>query len=136
MNGPIIHTTRTDGLIDFLQLQGMEVEALESPIYRVVRDGELPVYLNIGEEVLTFEVDLGGVCEIACEELYRALLDANTEIQPVSFGLDSSNPEDPRLVLEESRVIGDLSDREILSVFDALELAADKAEQILAPFLK
>ncbi len=136
MNGPTIHTTRTDDLIDFLQMHGMEVEALESSIYRVVRDGELPVFLNIGDEVLSFEVDLGSIAEIGSEDLYKALLDANTEIQPVSFGLDNTNPDDPRLVLAESRVVGDLSDREILSVFDALELATDKAVTILAPLVK
>lgn len=136
MTGPLIHSTRTDTLVDFLQLKGMEVEAIEDKIYRVVRDGELPVFLNIGEEVLSFEVDLGSIAGIRSEDLYKNLLDCNTQIQPVSFGLDNTNPEDPRLVLLESRVIGDLSDREVLSVFDALELATDKAENLLAPYLK
>jgi len=136
MTGPIIHSTRSDTLLDFLQLKGMEVESIDSNIYRVVRDGELPVFLNIGEEVLSFEVDLGAIADIQSETLFKTLLDANTEIQPVSFAVDSTNPEDLRLVLVESRVIGDLSEREILSVFDALELATDQAESILAPLLK
>lgn len=136
MNEPIVHTTRTDNLIDFLQLHGMEVEPVESTIYRVVRDGELPVFLNLGEECITFEVDLGCISEIKNEALLFELLDANTEIQPVSFAVDSTNPEDLRLLLTESRILGDLNDREILSVFDALELAADKAEKILASHLK
>ena len=136
MTVPIIHSTRSDTLLDFLQIRGMEVESIETNIYRVVRDGELPVFLNIGDEVISFEVDLGTIAEIQGEGLFKALLECNTQIQPVSFGLDNTNPEDPRLVLLESRVIGDLSDTEVLSVFDALELATDQAERLLAPFLK
>jgi hypothetical protein len=133
---PIIHSTRSDTLLDFLQIKGMEVESIETNIYRVVRNGELPVFLNIGDEVLSFEVDLGSIAEIQGEALYKALLECNTQVQPVSFGLDNTNPEDPRLVLLESRVIGDLSDSEVLSVFDALELATDQAESLLATYLK
>ena len=133
---PIIHSTRSDTLLDFLQIKGMEVESIETNIYRVVRNGELPLFLNIGDEVLSFEVDLGSIAEIQGEALYKALLECNTQVQPVSFGLDNTNPEDPRLVLLESRVIGDLSDSEVLSVFDALELATDQAESLLATYLK
>jgi len=133
---PIIHSTRSDTLLDFLQLKGMEVESIEADIYRVVRDDELPVFLNIGDEVLSFEVDLGSIAGIQGEDLFKALLECNTRIQPVSFGLDNTNPDDPRLVLQESRVIGDLSDAEVLSVFDALELATDQAESLLANYLK
>jgi hypothetical protein len=133
---PIIHSTRSDTLLDFLQIKGMEVESIETNIYRVVRNGELPVFLNIGDEVLSFEFDLGSIAEIQGEALYKALLECNTQIQPVSFGLDNTNPADPRLVLLESRVIGDLSDSEVLSVFDALELATDQAESLLATYLK
>lgn len=136
MNLPIIHSTRSDTLLDFLQIKGMEVEEIETNIYRVVRDGELPVFLNIGDEVLSFEVDLGSISGIEGEGIFKALLECNTQIQPVSFGLDHTNPEDPRLVLLESRVIGDLSDSEILSVFDALELATDQAEELLSNYLK
>lgn len=136
MNIPIIHSTRSDTLLDFLQMKGMEVESIESNIYRVVRDGELPVFIDIGDEVLSFEVDLGSIGGIQTEALYEALLECNTRIQPVSFGLDNTNPDDPRLVLLESRVIGDLSDAEVLSVFDALELATDQAENLLASYLK
>lgn len=136
MNLPIIHSTRSDTLLDFLQIKGMEVEEIETNIYRVVRDDELPVFLNIGDEVLSFEVDLGSISGIEGEGIFKALLECNTQIQPVSFGLDHTNPEDPRLVLLESRVIGDLSDSEILSVFDALELATDQAEDLLSNYLK
>jgi hypothetical protein len=50
-------------------------------------------------------------------------------------GLDTSHPEDRRLVLVESRETGDLSDQELLAVFDALELAVDRVSEILTPSL-
>lgn len=135
MKLPQVKTTRTDPLIEFLQLHHMEVTEAGDSILSVTRDSELPVFLHIGEEVLTFEVDLGGLAGLSSAELLFDLLDANTEIQPVCFAIDQSNPADPRLILTESRVTGDLSEGEILSVFDALELATDKAETILSKYL-
>lgn len=136
MNLPTVETIRTDHLVDFLQLHDMEVTEVGDSILRVVRETELPVFLNIGEEVITFEVDLGGIRDLAGQELLFELLDANTAVQPVCFAIDNSHPDDPRLILTESRITGDLCDREVLSVFDALELAADKAETILKKHLK
>ena len=135
MNNITVHTKKTDTFTDFLQKHGFEVEALEDNVYRVVREDELPVYMMIGEEAIYFEVDLGNISELADKDLFFKLLDANTEILPVSFGVNNTNPDDPRLVLAESRITGDLSDGEVLSVFDALELAAEKAEEILEPYL-
>jgi hypothetical protein len=53
----------------------------------------------------------------------------------VGFGINNTNPEDPRLVLIESRETGSLDDHEMLSVFAALELAADKAETLLEKYM-
>jgi hypothetical protein len=102
----------------------------------VQRADEVPVFLNITGNTIFFEVDLGSLQGIGSENLYFNLLNLNTEILPVSFGINNSNAEDPRLVLTESREIQDLDDHELLSVFDALELAVDKAEQILTPLLE
>ena len=60
----------------------------------------------------------------------------NTEILPVSFAVNNSNPDDPHLVLVESRITVDLSDQELLAVFDALELATDKAEAVIADYVE
>jgi uncharacterized protein YjfI (DUF2170 family) len=115
----------------FLSLNGFSVEDLGNSVYSVVRDDELPVFVKVEDETLFFEVDLGNVSTIANEAFYFELLDLNTEILPVSLGINNSNPEDPRLVLVESREIGTLDDHEVLSVFDAMELAAEKVEKLL-----
>ncbi|MGB0371110.1 MAG: hypothetical protein ACPGN3_07130 [Opitutales bacterium] len=131
-----VTTERSDGLVEFLQLNDFIVTELEGNILQVVRGEELPVYLYQNNNSLHFEVDLGNISGIASKELYEALLDANTTVQPVCFALSSSNPEDPRLIITESQFTQDLCDQEILGIFDALELAADTAETILSPFLQ
>ena len=128
----LIATRRTEELKPFLELNGFEVEEVGEDIYKVTRESELPVYLSVYGNNMYFELDLGNIKEIAGEDLYFSLLDLNTEILPVSFGINNSNPDDPRLVLVESRETGDLSDQELLAVFDALELATDKAEVLLS----
>ena len=82
-----------------------------------------------------FELDLGNIDAIVSQELLLALLVLNTEILPISVGLDTSNLEDRRLVLVESRETGELNDQELLAVFDALELAVDRVTELLSPYL-
>jgi hypothetical protein len=123
-------------LMEFLQGNDFFVEQVTDTVLRVNRSGELPVFLNVREQSIYFEVDLGNVSEIASEELYFKILDLNTEIQPVSLGINSTNKDDPRLVLIESRETVNLDENEVLSVFDALELAVDKVEELLSGYLK
>ena len=112
------------------------VEELTAKVLKVKRTGEIPVYMNVEESVIFFQVDLGNVSKIAGDDLYFRLLDLNTEILPVSIGISTTNTSDPRLVLIESREISNLDDNEILSVFAALELAVDKVEEMLSEYLK
>lgn len=125
-----IKLQRTEDLPHFLELNGFEVSDLGNDVLRVQRVEELPVFLKISENQIYYEVDLGNISEIVTEELLLNLLDLNTEILPVSFGLDTTNPDDHRLVLVESRETNDMNDQELLSVFDALELAVDRAEEL------
>lgn len=136
MNTIQIKIEKEEEFSRFLLLNGFEVEELGNNIYRVTRADELPVFLKVGEEAIYFEVDLGNLHAFGDASLHFKLLDLNTEILPVSFGINNTNPEDPRLVLVESRETGSLNDHEILSVFDALELAVDRAEELLAPAVK
>jgi hypothetical protein len=135
MNTPKIKLQREEDLSRFLQLHHFQVEDLGKNVLRVQREDELPVFLKVDDAQIYFEVDLGNVDEIASLEFYATLLDLNTEVLPVSFGLDTSNKEDVRLVLVESRETGDLCDDEILAVFDALELAVDRAQEAMTKAL-
>jgi len=122
-----IKLQQEEELTQFLITHSFSVEELGENVYRVQREDELPVFVKQTEKELYFEVDLGSAKELESLDFYRQLLDLNTEVLPVSFGLDTTNPEDVRLVLVESRELGDLSDQELLAVFDALELAVDRA---------
>lgn len=132
----IVQIQKEETLERFLNLHGFEVKGLGDSLFRVVRGEELPVYLKVSEESIYFEADLGNVSAFADRDFYFKLLDLNTEILPVSFGINNANPKDPRLVLLESRETSGLNDNELLKVFDALELAADKAEELLTASMK
>lgn len=126
-----IHIRKEEDLPRFLNMNNFQVEDLGDEIYRIQREDELPVFLKVTDEALFFECDLGSLSGIGTEKLYFDLLNLNAEILPVSFAINGSNEEDPHLVLVESRETTDLDDHELLSVFDAIELAVDKAEQLL-----
>jgi hypothetical protein len=136
MSGVLIATRKTEELMPFLELHGFSVEQIGDKICKVTRDNELPVFVSVYDNNMYFEVDLGNVSAFATTDLYFKLLDLNTEILPVSFAINNSNPDDPHLVLVESRITVDLSDQELLAVFDALELATDKAETVLNDFIE
>lgn len=131
----IAYRKETD-FVSFLELNDYSVETINENIFRVKRPGELPVYISVDHGNMYFELDLGNISEFADKDLYFKLLDMNTEILPISFGINNSHPSDPRLVLVESRETGDLSDQELLAVFAALELAVDKAEGLLSTYVK
>lgn len=133
MNKVLIKLQREDELARFLESNGFTVEELSNDVFRVQREDELPVFLKVDDKQIYFEVDLGNIESILSQELLLSLLALNTEILPVSAGLDTSNPDDRRLVLVESRETGDLNDQELLAVFDALELAVDRVTELLSP---
>jgi hypothetical protein len=136
MSDVLIASRRETDFVSFLELNEFKVENIHENIYRVTRAQELPVYVSINHGNMYFELDLGNISAFADKGLYFKLLDLNTEVLPVSFGINNTNPDDPRLVLIESRETGDLSDQELLAVFDALELAVDKAEVLLSTYIK
>ena len=126
-----IRSVKNFDLQEFLLLNNFSVETVNDHILSVSRDGELPVFLHFDELQIYFQLDLGNVESLASKDFYFKLLDLNTEILPVSLGINSANPDDPRLVLVESREISNLDENEVLSVFDSLELATDKVEELL-----
>ena len=126
-----VHTRKEEDFTKFLSLHDFEIDDLGNGVYRVARGDELPVFVKVSQDGIYFEVDLGDVSDFADKDFYFKLLDLNTEVLPVSFAINNTNPDDPHLVLVESRETGDLNDHELLSVFDALELAVDKAQLLL-----
>jgi hypothetical protein len=135
MKQVIVTSSLKEDLVSFLEGNEFSVTALDDDVYRVERDGELPVFINLEDDHIYFEIDLGNISAVATEKLYHDLLDMNTEILPVAFGINRTNPDDPRLVLVESRETDNLDSNELLCVFTSLELAVDQAETLLADYL-
>ncbi len=131
-----VKSNQTKPLDEFLEAHDYLVERMTDQVYKVSRLQELPVFVQVDEDSVYFEADLGNVSEYATEALYFKMLDLNTEILPVSLGVDTTNPNDPRLVLVESREHKNLDENELLSVFNAIEIATDKVEALLAEYVK
>ncbi len=135
MNEIMVRSRKETPLLEFLQTHNYIVDKLEKTIYRIQRDAQ-EVFMKIEGNTLYFQVDLGSVQPIAGEKLYFDLLDLNTEILPVSLGIDTVSSETPRLIIVESRESQNLDDNEILSVLEALEIAAVKVELVLGRHIK
>lgn len=136
MKNIIVRTTENVNLVDFLFEHDYAVEEVSEVVFQVKKSGEIPVFVSVEGLNMYFEMDLGNIDEIADKDLYFKLLDLNSEILPVSIALNSTNKDDIRLVIVESREIQNIDDNEILSVLSSLELAADKIEILLEDYLK
>lgn len=121
---------------EFLIENDFFVEEITEKILRVNRTGEASVFITASDETIYFSLDLGSINDIGSKELYYKLLDLNTEILPVSVGIDTTNEDDCRLVLVESRECANLDKNELLAIFDALEIAEDKVEATLSEYIK
>ena len=125
-------------LKEFLYSHHFEVKIIDENTMHVVRNTGFPTCLYSRNERLYFQIDLGSLEDISIrnKELYYKLLDLNTEIQPISVGIDSTNPENERLVLVENREFENLNDHELLSIFELFEHAIDKVEIVLSEYIK
>ncbi len=131
-----VRSKKEDGLVDFLRERDFQVEILQEDLLKVSSPEIIDVYIHIKNQSLFFEIEIGIIENFASEELYKKLLDLNTEILPVSLGLDTTSSEKPRLVIVESREIKNLDENEILCVFEAFEIASAKVEVILSQYIK
>ena len=122
-------------LIDFLENRDYIVDEVSDNILSANKSGEMTVYISLIDDVMYFYVDLGNISDIADKDLYFKILDLNTEILPVSIGIDTTNENNNRLVIVESREIDNLDDNELLYIFNAMEIATDKVAMLLAEYL-
>lgn len=130
-----IYRRSLENLVDFILAHQYQIELLGDRIIRVMKDDLLDIYLYADFKTLYFQMEIGSINEFKNNQIYYRLLDINTEILPVSVGIDSTDPQDPRIVIVESRELLNMDDNELLSVFDAMHIAADKIEQILIEYL-
>jgi hypothetical protein len=122
----------------FLDDQGYSV--IEQNGILVIQDeDELNIFAVVDDTQIEFMVDLCGVTELdtsKLEEIYGKILDQNTEILPTCFGLDSSDPDDQRIVLVDSLATENLDANELLLALDSLAVNVVTAHELLLPYLK
>ena len=130
----VIRSVRSIGLEEFLQSHDYIMTEIKNDVILISRS-DLEVYLKSDKGILFFEVEIGNISKERTIELYEDLLDLNTEILPVSIGIDKAATNDPRLVLVESRESANLDENELLSVLQTMEIAVAKVELVLKKHL-
>ena len=125
-----VRTVIETGLGEFLQSHNYGFHEVSADV-SVIKRGELEIFLKKDSGTLYFECDLGDLTENKKPELLEDLLDLNTEILPVSVGIDKTSSKEARLVLVESREQENLDENEILNVIQTMEVALAKVEVVL-----
>ncbi len=125
------------GITTFLSNQGYNITDRGTVL--LLENDELNIGGLITDEQIEFVIDLCGINDLdknKLQEIYEKILDENTEILPSSFGIDSGNPKDKRLVLVDSLAIENLDENELLLTLDALALNVIDAYDLLEKYLK
>ena len=125
------------GITTFLSNQGYNITDRGAVL--LLENDELNIGSFITNEQIEFVIDLCGINDLdknKLQEIYEKILDENTEILPSSFGIDSGNPQDKRLVLVDSLAIENLDENELLLTLDALALNVINAYDLLEKYLK
>ena len=125
------------GITTFLSNQGYNIT--DQGAVLLLENDELNIGGVITDEQIEFVIDLCSINDLdksKLQEIYEKILDENTEILPSSFGIDSGNPKDKRLVLVDSLAIENLDKNELLLTLDALTLNVIAAYDLLEKYLK
>ena len=125
------------GITTFLSNQGYNITDRGAVL--LLENDEVNIGSLITGEQIEFVIDLCGINDLdknKPQEIYEKILDENTEILPSSFGIDSGNPQDKRLVLVDSLAIENLDENELLLTLDALALNVIDAYDLLEKYLK
>ena len=125
------------GITTFLSNQGYNITDRGAVL--LLENDELNIGGVITGEQIEFVIDLCGIHDLdqnKLQEIYEQILDENTEILPSSFGIDSGDPKDKRLVLVDSLAIENLDGNELLLTLDALALNVIDAYDLLEKYLK
>ncbi|MBB14494.1 hypothetical protein CMK22_04435 [Candidatus Poribacteria bacterium] len=125
------------GITTFLSDQGYNITDQGDVL--LLENDELNIGGLITGEQIEFVIDLCGINDLdqnKLQEIYEQILDENTEILPSSFGIDSGDPKDKRLVLVDSLAIENLDGNELLLALDALALNVIDAYDLLEKHLK
>jgi len=129
--------TKTN-ITEFLEQEGYEVEEQQDGEVLIVTDEDgFTIFAVVTDMQIEFMVDICGENDLDPKkvlEAYRMLLDQNTEILPTCYGIDTTDPENARLVLVDSLALGNLDANEIQLSLSSLAQNTINAVEILSPY--
>ena len=129
-----------EAIVEFLKQEGFEVSDKEDGNVLVISDeDDFTIFSVINDSQIELMVDICGENDLMPDKLlgaYTMLLDMNTEIQPTCYGIDSTEKEDPRIVLVDSLALEDLDASELQLSLSSIARNTVNAVEILTPYLK
>ncbi|MGB9595567.1 MAG: type III secretion system chaperone [Candidatus Poribacteria bacterium] len=129
-----------ESIVKFLKQEGYEVTEKEDGNVLVITDEDgFTIFSAITDKQIEFVVDICGekdLKEDKMAEIYRILLDLNTEIQPTCYGINNLESEDPRIVLIDSLPLENLDVNELQISLSSLAQNTISAVELLTPYLK
>lgn len=129
-----------ESIIEFLKQEGYEVtEKEDSNVLVITDEDDFTIFSAITDKQIEFVVDICGEKDLKKDkiaEVYRMLLDLNTEIQPSCYGIDTMESENPRIVLVDSLPLENLDVNELQISLSSLAQNTLNAMEVLTPYLK
>ena len=129
-----------EAIVEFLKQEGFEVSEKEDDNVLVISDeDDFTIFSVINDLQIELMVDICGKNDLVVDKLleaYSMLLDMNTEIQPTCYGIDSTEKEDPRIVLVDSLLLENLDVNELQLSLSSIARNTVSAVEILTPYLK
>ena len=130
MDFPIAVRRESSFELSLLQA-GYQVIAVEDQVWQIMGENDVEIFATREGNSLTLETFICSIEEIDDKDTYFKIIDLNTEIRPAAFSIDS-HEDSGRLIILASVPIDDLSENELLSAVEAMDLAMVKAESFLA----
>ena len=127
-------------ITEFLEQEGYEVDEQQDGEVLVISDEDgFTIFAVVTDVQIELMVDICGERDLRTDtllEAYRMLLDQNTEILPTCYGMDTTEPENPRLVLVDSLALENLDVNELQLSFSSLAQNTINAVEILSQYHK
>jgi uncharacterized protein YjfI (DUF2170 family) len=131
--------TKTN-VAEFLEQEGYEVDEKHDGEILVVTDEDgFTIFVAVTDLQIEFMVDICGEKDLQPDKVmdaYRMLLDQNTEILPTCYGIDTTDGENPRIVLVDSLALENLDANELQLSLSSLAQNTVNAVEILSPYHK
>jgi hypothetical protein len=127
-------------ITDFLEQEGYEVEEQQDGEVLVVTDEDgFTIFVVVNDMQIEFMVDICAESDLKSDKVldaYRMILDLNTEILPTCYGIDTTEPENARIVLVDSLALENLDANELQLSLSSLAQNTINAVETLSPYHK